>query len=189
VTELPVTFRCPRAARWLAHVLAAAVLAAATIASQPDPSDPSGSSLLRPIVVAFGAGLALWVLRRGAVLRRRVSIGESGVTLSVGRRERTLEYRDVVSLDARIPFESNLQWVPTLGIVDVFEHTWEIPMAIEDGPRLLDRFLDRCDRDDLRVWAEARAIRPRLERARWFVPAAYVVAVAMVLGAIWIQAR
>ena len=189
MTAEPATFRCPTAARWLAHALAAAVLAAATIASQPDPSAPSGSSLLRPIVIVFGAGLGLWVLRRGAVLRRSVALGDAGMTIGIGRRERTLEYRDVVSIDARMSFEAALQWVPTVGIVDVFEHTWEIPMAIEDGPRFLDLFLERCGREDLRVWADARAIRRRLARAPWFVPAAYAVAAILVLGAGWIHAR
>ena len=185
---MPSTFRCPVAARWLPHALAAAVLAALTIVSQPGDSDPSRSSFLRPIVIVVGAGLGLWVLRRGAVLRRQVTLGAAGMSIALGRRERTLEYRDVASIDARIPFEASWQWVPTVVVVDVFEHSWEIPMAIDDGPRLLETFLDRCDRDDLRVWADARSIRRRLSRGPRFVPIAYAVAVLLVVGAIWIQA-
>jgi len=160
------------------------------IASAPKPdADPADTRLLRPMVVAIGAGLAWWVLRRGSVLRREFRLGPEGLTVSIGRHRRTLEYRDVAGVEARIPFEGRMQWVAVVSVTDVFEKSWEVPIALRRGPEWLDGLLERCGREDLAVWAEARGVRRRMERSGWFVIGGYVVAGGLLVGSVLVHLR
>lgn len=184
------TYRCSAAARWLPRVLAGAVLAAAMIASWPRPDAvPPPPRLLQPLVVVLGAAFALWVVRKGSVLRREIDLGVDGLTFRIGRHERVLDYVDVRRIDGRGPFEGVLHWVPAVVLIDVFEKAWDVPVALEDGPAFLDDLLDAAGDDELQAWAEARGLRGRMERAGWFVPSGYVAAAVLVAGAVGMYLR
>ncbi len=94
-------YRCPPSARWLPRVLGAAVLAATLVAAYA--VDPRGalprSAMLRGLLAVVGAGLALWIVRKGAEVRTQVVLGREGVEFRSGRGRAALAYADIGALD------------------------------------------------------------------------------------------
>ncbi len=160
-------WRCPTSVRWLPRALAGAVLAAGVISARTldRTADPVLASRVGLLVTLAAAALAWLVVRTGGIVRLEIRLGEDAVEVSGGRRERALEYRDVVALDFAAPMTAGRRWVPALTLLDRFDQTWPLPAWVDDPRALLRGILEHAGRTDLEVWAEARRIGDRLERA------------------------
>lgn len=179
-------YRSSGAARWLPRILGGAVLAAALIAARGiDPADATpGSGTVRLLVILFGAALALWIVRSGAVLYREVEVRADALWLGYRAAGRELEFRDVVTLDYHGPFGSGRRWAPVLAIRDRLEQDWLVPGTLQDGARFVEDFLQACDRSDLDAWADARHVAARMAGGGRYVVAGYVLAVILVVAAV-----
>ncbi len=184
-------YRCGTAARWLPRALAGSVLAVALmVAYDVDPEGQAwGSGVFRGLLGAAGGIAALWIVRRGGELRGAVRPGRDAVAFERGRGEAEVGYRELVELDWSPPLGPSRSWLPALLLVERSGRAWRVPGLLRDGERLLAEILERAGRDDLRAWAEARALERRMAGAGRRVAAGYAVAAALAVLAALVHLR
>ena len=183
----PAVHSCSIPARWLPRALAVSLLASAALAILAlDPGAPF-SATVKGLVMAAAALGALWLVRAGSEVRMEVSVGARTISFGSGRRFVELPLEEVEALDFDPVFSSGRLWLPAAVLVDRKERRWRIPAFIRQGPQLLEKILVACGRDDLRSWAEARRIGPRMARSRALVTVGYLAAGLLLVRA-WLLA-
>jgi hypothetical protein len=162
------------------------VLVSAYIASTGvDPAGVvPGSRTVSLLVIVFGAGLSLWIVRGGAEVHFTYAPEPERLVVRSGRHEREVAFMDVTAVRFDAPLQTFRRWIPTVVLLDRFEIAWRIPAFIDDGEELLEEVLRRVDRDEVRMWVEARGVGRSMRRAGWMVPVGYVVAGVAVVWSI-----
>ena len=183
-SEGPV-YRTATAARWLPRIFAGSLLLAAMLGSyRIGPEAARGWRYARPAVVVFGAILALGVLRKGGEVRTAVGLDEEAVVFHAGSRELRLHYRDIASIHYAPPFSASRFWLPATVLVDRFGTAYRLSALLEDGDRLLDDLLRRCDRNSLDSWAEALQLRRRMGRPATIAAIGYAASAGILVAAV-----
>jgi len=191
------TYRCSIAARWLPRALAGATLTAALLAAYGlDPqARVGGSGVMRGLVVALGAILALWLLRAGGELRLEVDLpardagSDAPVRLRRGGRQVNVEPSRLARFEYHSPFAASRSWVPAMVLRDRYGLALRLPAMLEAGDRMVSELVAWSGRDDLEAWVDALGLRRRMGRASRLVATGYVVAVAILLGGVVLYLR
>lgn len=177
----PEVFRCSAAARWLPRALAGATLSTSLFMMfRIEHQDALGVfQALRVIVVLLGAALALWLLRRGAELRVRVTLEAARLRLAYGARSAALDFESIGRLEYETPFAASRSWIPATILLDRQGRPWRLPALLSRGDGLIAELLQRSGRNDLAAWVDALNLSRRMGRASRLVGAGYLVAAAI----------
>lgn len=169
------TYRASAPARWLPRALAGSLLAAATLVALS--VDPAGvSDYSRPFgiaLVVLAAVAALWVVRRGAEVRVRVTPASKDIEFRLASSSARLAYADVDRVDYAPAFGPSRSWLPAMTLVDRDGEIWRVPALLDDGPSLVADIVARAARSDLEAWAEARGLASRMRGSRRRLAAGY----------------
>ncbi|MCP3918558.1 MAG: hypothetical protein GY711_23675 [bacterium] len=183
------SFRCRRAAVWLARALAASVLVAAALAASR--IDPAGvfavSGSVRSMVLALGGLLGWVVLRQGAELRTVVTVKHDALEFDTGKKQVELSFDDVESIGFAHPMGEARIWLPALTLDARHERRWRISALISGGDELLRELLARSAREDLATWDKTLYLSRRMSRAGRWTAAGYVLAVLLPLAALGLR--
>lgn len=177
-------FRCGLAARWLPRALGGACLAAATLAALRLDLQGEHSLLthVRNFSVLFGGVVALWIVRKGAEVRRVLEVDDEGVAFIYRSRRSLLRFTDMVRLGYAAPFADSRNWLPAMLIHDRHRQVWRIPALVGGGDLLLERLLRKSGRSDLESWAETLALARRMAGSGRRIAIGYALAGAVLLA-------
>jgi len=176
-------YACGRAARWLPRVAAGAVLVAGLLAAAHiDPErGVAGARSVRALVAVVGAIGSLWVLRRGAEVRLRVSVGPEAVAFEANGRSAELPIDEIDAIRYEGPFGVSRYWLPAAILVDRQGREWRISGLLQAGDRLIAEIVDRGRREALATWVCEQRIGERMAHAPRRVGVGYGVALAIVV--------
>jgi hypothetical protein len=177
-------FRCGLAARWLPRVLGGAVLAAVTLAALRLDlrGDHPFLTHVRNFSVLFGGLVALWIVRKGAEIRRIFEVDDEGVTFIYRSRRAVLRFKDMVRLGYAAPFADSRNWLPAMLLHDRHRQVWRVPALVGEGDQLLSLLLEKAGRSDLESWAETLALARRMAGSRRRTAIGYALALAVLLS-------
>lgn len=186
------TWRCGVAARWLPRALGGAALALGTavaLSIAPEAAGPFARRARLALALA-GAGVALWLVRKGAEVRRSVRLEGHGVVLEQPGASAELAFADIENLRYEPPFAaSRAAWLPALVLVDGQGRRWRIPALVERGEELVERLVEAAGRADLAAWATALELGRRMARVRLRLAVGYAISAACVVAAAWVLSR
>jgi hypothetical protein len=177
-------FRCGLAARWLPRALGGAVLAAATLAALRLGLQGDHPLLIyvRNFSALVGALLALWIVRKGAEVRRAIEVGDDGLSFVYRSRRAVLRFEEIVRLGYAAPFAHERNWLPAMLVHDRNRQSWRVPAVVRDGDRLMALFLETTGRSDLETWANTLALSRRMAASGRRVAIGYALAAAVLLA-------
>jgi len=166
-------------------VLGAAVLIAAMLVALrlETPARVPTAEMFRRGLVMAAALVALWIVRRGGEMRRTVEVGERGLSFAGGAQPVELRYDEIETLRYVAPFGASRDWLPALALHDRAGRVFRVPAFVERGERLVERILECADRDDLRAWADAQKLGPRMGATRRRLVAGYALCGSVVVAA------
>ncbi len=178
------SFRCGLAARWLPRILGGAVLAAATLAALR--LDLQGDHPLlfhvRNFTALVGGLLALFIVRKGAEVRRVIEVDDDGLSFTYRSRTSVLRFEEITRLGYAGPFADGRNWLPAMLLHDRDRRSWRVPALVGEGERLLAIFLKNAGRSDLESWAEALALARRMASSGRRTAIGYTLAAAVLLA-------
>jgi hypothetical protein len=187
----PSNYRCSAAARWLPRTLAGTVVLAALLVTSRFGNAPGivGSARLR-MAIWIGAGLlALWLLRKGAELRLRVSLTGNSLVFDYGGKPSSLRIEEIETLRFAPPFSWRRSWVAATVLQDGRGRTFRLPVALVAGDCLVSAVVARSAREDLSSWVDALKILPRMQRGRMHQALGYTIAAGIALAAVFFYLR
>ena len=124
---------------------------------------PAFAVFLAWFVVAF----AVWRHRRELSFRWRVT--ENGVERELRPHVERIPTSRLESLDWRGPFAEGMVPWPAWSLIDRDGRGTRVSAWLQGGPEFLDAFLKAAGEPALDSWAQAKALRRGIRRARWWL--------------------
>ena len=178
-------YRCRAPARWLPRTLAAAVLVAGMLAAARLEAYAAvpGARAFRIALVVASAALALWIVRKGAEVRLRVSVGVDAVELEIGGRGASLPLEEIASVRYEPPFGPSRSWLPAAVLLDRHGASWRLSGLLDGGERALAEIVAQSGREDLAAWVAAQDLEAKMARHSLRVWLGYALALVVMIAA------
>lgn len=184
--EGEAVFRCGWTSRNAPRVLAAALILAVFLVTGRFQDAPGiiGGARLHLALWGGAALLSLWVLNKGAELRLRVGISDQGLSFGYGAGPAALRFDEIETLRFDPPFAARKSWVAATVLLDKRGKSWRLPVALEEGDRLVAELVRRSGREDLATWSDVLHVERRMRRGGLHTAAVYATAGAFLIAAV-----